>query len=270
VETGFTLFGFPEVHFYGFGLTLIVQCGARRMSISGLLANGWIVGIATSLVAGGLISLFSWLILSKRKRQEFLQRVLIANREVIYAIRPGIAEGHIPTNDVLEGLANATARKYELERKDLFTPSELTDELIKEVMDSSFLSSGQKNDYCAKVTPLRQQAAVAAAAPQAKMPYRDKIDKAVSIVSAVLGVLAAIVSIGLQKGELFGKLEKNMHSTQAQILVSAAVFGVGALLLVIYYSFSQRAKIRGATEKIEEISRKVREATKNLDVKLKG
>lgn len=120
-----------------------------------ILSNGWFVGLGTSLIAGILISLVSYLFISKRKRREYIQNVSMANREIIYAIRPGIAEGNVPTLDVLEALAAATARSYGLRRNELFSTKEVGEELIKEVMDSSFLSSTQKAQYCAQLAPLQ-------------------------------------------------------------------------------------------------------------------
>jgi hypothetical protein len=51
-------------------------------------------------------------------------------------------------------LINATARLYGVESANLFTPSQIAEELIKEVMDSSFISSSQKAEFCAKLTEL--------------------------------------------------------------------------------------------------------------------
>jgi hypothetical protein len=224
------------------------------------LSSGWFVGIITSLIAGGLISLVSWLALSKRQREEFLQRVFIANREVIYAIRPGIAEGHVPTADVLDAMANATARKYELERKDLYSPPELTDELIKEVMDSSFLSSGQKKEYCAQLTPLRQQ-------PVVKVQVRDSdpyAEKMVTIMSMVLGIVSVTLSFGLQRLGFLKKLDGVVDHTQSQIFVAMAVFATMVAILATYFWLGNRQKIKYATDRINDASKKIREVSTRL------
>lgn len=93
--------------------------------------------------------------LSRREDREYREKLGNANREIIYGVRPGISEGQIPTNEVLEALTNSTARRYKVAPTDLYRPSEIAEELIKEVMDSSFLSSIQKSEYCAKLVPLR-------------------------------------------------------------------------------------------------------------------
>jgi len=226
----------------------------------GWLTNGWVVGIVSSLVAGGLISLISWFLLSKRRRQDLLQRVTLANREVMYAIRPGIAEGHIPAREVLDAMANATARKYNLERQDLLTPADLADELIKEVMDSSFLSSTQKGEYCANLAPLRQQPA-ATILPRESQASEDNLP---AIISLIVGMMSALVSIGFQKTGLFKNLSWTLDRTQVEILVSIVVFTASVLILAFYYLLSSRARIKGATEVIIENTKKINEATKSV------
>ncbi len=120
----------------------------QEVHVGSIVSNGWFVGIGSSLLAGIAISLLSYLFITKRNRFEYLQKINMGNREVIYAVRPGIAEGDIPDGSVLTALTNATARRYGLNPNELFTPRQLGEELVKEVMDSSFLSSEQKTKYC--------------------------------------------------------------------------------------------------------------------------
>jgi hypothetical protein len=221
--------------------------------------NGWVVGIATSVLGGGLISLISWYLLSKRKRQEFLQRVALANREVMYAIRPGIAEGHIPSTDVLDAMANATARKYELERKDLFAPPELADELIKEVMDSSFLSSAQKMEYCAKLTPLREHSVVEARVRESEYAA----DQTITFISFILGLIAVVTTLIFQNAGLLDRFKNVLDRTQIRVLAASIIFAAILLLLLLFLRFSGRT-VRDTTERIREISKKITAATKRL------
>src|SRR6185312_1655389 len=100
-------------------------------------SNPWVVGVISGIPSGLLVNWVSRKLLGKREDREYLQKTLIANREVIYAIRPGISEGHIPTYEVLTALINATARRYGVEPEDLYTPKTISEELVKEVMDSS-------------------------------------------------------------------------------------------------------------------------------------
>jgi len=76
------------------------------------------------------------------------RKIAETNQDVIYALRPGVAEGVIPERDVITALVRATSRKHEIPYQDAYDCSSIAEELIKEVMDSSFISAKQKLEYC--------------------------------------------------------------------------------------------------------------------------
>ncbi|MES2664162.1 MAG: hypothetical protein V4629_12765 [Pseudomonadota bacterium] len=117
-------------------------------TIIALLNNTWIVGIIGGVLSGLIVNYVSRYYLSKKENRESLQKIFSVNREVIYAIRPSISEGVIPKLETIEALIIATSRKYLLNREDVYGPKEIMQELIKEVMDSSFINSHQKKEYC--------------------------------------------------------------------------------------------------------------------------
>ncbi|WP_339618177.1 hypothetical protein [uncultured Gilvimarinus sp.] len=109
-----------------------------------ILNNAWVVGIGGGLLSGLLVTLITRYIFSKKDDKEYVQKLATVNKEVVYALRPGISEGHIPDEEVLSSLINATARKYKVARDDVFRPKQIAEELIKEILDSSFISSETK------------------------------------------------------------------------------------------------------------------------------
>lgn len=115
-----------------------------------LLNNPWVVGIFSGIgVTAVTRTLFS-----QSARREYRSRITNVNREVLYALRPGISEGKMPTENVLVSLITATARKYDVNRSDVYQPKDIAEELIKEIMDSSFLSAEVKKSYCEALSPL--------------------------------------------------------------------------------------------------------------------
>ena len=118
------------------------------------LNNPWAVGIIGGVLSGFFVTIITRKLFSKKDNREYLQKLYSANRELIFALRPGVAEGVIPSKKVVELVTNATARKYEVESKDLFGPEQVAEELVKEIMDSSFISSSTKEDYCNKLEGL--------------------------------------------------------------------------------------------------------------------
>ncbi|MBL0477686.1 hypothetical protein JD489_10235 [Aeromonas veronii] len=120
------------------------------------LSNPWVVGIVGGVLSGLLVTLITRYLFSKRERREYLQKVATANNEIIYAIRPAIAEKVIPSNHMLEALFSATARKYSVDEADLYSKVGLANELMKEVMDNTFLSSQQKVEFCDLLSTLKE------------------------------------------------------------------------------------------------------------------
>ena len=111
------------------------------------LENPWLVGIGGGLLSGLAVTWLSRIILSRKDRGEYVQKLKSANREITHAVRPGISEGLVPERRVVLSLINATARKYAVDTTDLHSPDEIQEELTKEIMDSSFISAKTKQEY---------------------------------------------------------------------------------------------------------------------------
>lgn len=119
--------------------------------------NPWVVGIGAGVISSLVVGLIIRAIFSRRDNREYMRRIAQANQEVLYAVRPGISEGVIPTNDVLSRLVSATARRYGLDRSALYDLNEFAAELTKEVMDSSFISASTKEEFCEKLAVIKEE-----------------------------------------------------------------------------------------------------------------
>jgi vacuolar-type H+-ATPase subunit I/STV1 len=119
-----------------------------------LLSNPWFVGIVGSVLSGFLVTWISSRFFSRKDAREHAQRVDAANREVLYTLRAGISEDHVPTEQIVESLLRATARRHRVSRADVYTSEQIAEDLIKEIMDSSFLTSQAKQGYCNKLADL--------------------------------------------------------------------------------------------------------------------
>ena len=108
------------------------------------LNNPWVIGIGGGILSGLLVTLISRVVLSRRDSDEYTQKLQSANREIVYALRPGVSEGYVPDRQVVTFLINATARKYSVDTGDLLDPAAIGEELAKEIMDSSFISASTK------------------------------------------------------------------------------------------------------------------------------
>jgi hypothetical protein len=229
-------------------------------------SNPWVIGIVGSIPGGFLVNWVTGKILGRRENREYLQKVLGANREVVYAIRPGISEGQIPTAEVLTALLNATARRYGVEAADLYSAAQIAEELVKEVMDSSFISSGQKGEYCAKLATLGNTAkpeivetAKEGAAPTAIAVYRQRL---ISSMSMLLGILTTTMTVMYSLMELIRskKLESRLLTDDITkrwdlfipVLATIVTLSVTVLIYIAYRDLLRRR--RGPVEVVRSFS----------------
>jgi len=163
------------------------------------LNNPWVIGI----VGGLIVTAISRYLFSRRDNKEYRQKVVTANQEILYAVRPGVSEGKIASVEVLDSLLTATASKYGVEKDDLYRPSEISNHLIKEVMDSSFISVELKQQYCDALAALKvtriQKEKGELQQPEREKPeaatiseYREKL---VTMLSMMLGIITTIMTV---------------------------------------------------------------------------
>lgn len=92
--------------------------------------------------------------LKKRKKREHSARVRSANAEIISAMHSSTMQGQKASLQVLTAIINSTVRRYQVPPDDLYTPAEISEELIKDAMDSKFLSDAQKAEHCARLAAM--------------------------------------------------------------------------------------------------------------------
>jgi len=187
--------------------------------------NPWFVGIGGGILSGIIVAYITRLIFSKRDNREYAQKLSQANHEVLYAVRPGISEGVIPNNGVLRSLIEATARKYGVDKKDMHDLDDVSSELLKEVMDSSFISASAKQEFCEKLTSIKEEAPLAERVEFEKAydisaRYRRQL---VSVLSGMVGILTGLagVMMSLEKTPIFEP--KNLAFIALPALVAIAI-----------------------------------------------
>jgi hypothetical protein len=207
-----------------------------------ILDNPWFVGIVGGILSGIAATWISRLIFSKRDSREYAQKVAAVNREVIYSLRPGISEGNIPDADVLNALVASTCRKYGVAVPDAFNVVQISEELVKEVMDSSFISSATKQDYCAKLLAMRSPPAPKLE-PQAKSTTEKStsVESIESLRSKMLAQMSAITGVMVATLTLFLTVFKERFDTPVfgpikelslpLVVLAASVVAMMAVLL---------------------------------------
>ena len=124
------------------------------MNLLDWINNPWVIGIAASSLSGIVVTYIGSYLFSRRDSREYAQRVSAVNREVVSSIRIGVSEGIMPDVRVLNALIVATCRKYSVDLIHVLDAKGITQELVKEVIDSSFISAQKKEELCGELVKL--------------------------------------------------------------------------------------------------------------------
>jgi hypothetical protein len=214
------------------------------------LNNPWVVGILGGILSGLVVTVISRRVLGKRENREYLQKVLSANREVVYGLRPHVSEGVMPTPEVVDALIAATARKFGVTAGDLYGRREIGEELIKEVMDSSFIPATRKEEYCKLLAGLGappipatvDQPEVAGFETMAAVSERREARaRAVTLMSVMAGALTMMMTFMMV---VLKEVPTRLFPPGSEIILSmaAAVFALlmSMAVTMIYFRTTRR------------------------------
>lgn len=202
-----------------------------------IFSNPWFIGISGGILSGLIVTSITRFLFSRKDNREYSQKVITANQEILYAIRPGISEGIIPNKQILGALISATAIKYSVAKENLYTIDIFADTLIKEVMDSSFIAASQKEEFCKKLSQLRltsdqPQKNIQTTVSTELSSYRSKM---IALTSIMMGFMTATITLFLllKDNDSITKLNHN-------ITFEAFVPTVTAILLALTVNLASK------------------------------
>lgn len=161
--------------------------------------NPWVVGIGASLISGLIVGILTRQIFTRKVDREYLQRVSRANDEILSAVIPLIADQKLPEPILIESLIRSTGRKYGVPGNDLYSAKSLAEDVIKEIVSTSFLSTPQKTEFSSQVagmipTPGTQEPG-APAANEVSRSYQASRERATTVMSFYMATMAAFASL---------------------------------------------------------------------------
>lgn len=173
--------------------------------------NVWVIGISTGLISGFIIFFIIRFLSSKKENKDYMRKVQLANNEILYAIRLFIVENKLPSKDDINSLLLSTSKKYDLRYSDIYDIHNLVDDLVKEILDNTFLSSAEKNDFCLTTRKLLLEENESKEIIYIKSPTYNT-SKYISLVLGLTTALFTFFSIwtlnkNIQITENFNKLE---------------------------------------------------------------
>lgn len=117
--------------------------------------NPWLIGIGGGIISSGIVFIVTRYIFTRGENREYNQKVATANNEILYSIRPLIVERTTPTKEILDSILIATAKKYKVDRKDVYNEQTIANDLINEIMANAFLTAEIKVELCGLVNRIR-------------------------------------------------------------------------------------------------------------------
>lgn len=121
--------------------------------IIGLLNNNYVISILTGLMVYFITDLFTRV----REKKNYLLKVDTVNKELFNIIKNCIPENNLPSPQILLSIHRSSARNQNVKIEDVDSLFIIFDDLIKEIMDSNFLSYENKINYCEKIMRLNQE-----------------------------------------------------------------------------------------------------------------
>ena len=226
-----------------------------------ILNNPWITGIGGGVISGFIVYFVTSRLLSKKQDKEYSQKVKTANNELLYTMRPLVVQKQIPSKEVVEAIIESTARKYELNKGDLFDVFLLADDLIREVMENAFLESEQKIEFCKKISELKHEEVTEKQIKQIfeKVVYqKDRLSSQyVSILlaaTASMMVLVVTLFLGLKDGLDFNGL--NNFSEVSSITLIGTLVPMTAMIMTMFLKKIKRIEINNRDNKDEKADKK--------------
>ena len=228
----------------------------------GIFNNPWIVGIGVSVISGIIVWLVTTKVLTRRVNKEYLRKIDQANSEILYALRPSIAAGNFPSLEIISSIISATVKKYELLEKEVVGTHEISDLLIKEIMDNPFLPPDQKEKFCGELLNFKKPKSKPKETNKQSSPAYGKLRENfyISILTITMGVFTALASFSISLPTISNKFDST--------LISLLLLPLSAILVTLFaYVYIKYSKQRRVINKIKELLSEVKTNDINSNTK---
>lgn len=213
--------------------------------------NPWVIGILTGVVSGIIVFFVTKLIVKRSEKAEYRQQVSNANLNVINALKPYIAERGLPSRVIFSSIINATARKYGVNAKDMYSIEICCEELIREIITDVYVSNEKKEEYTKSLSEYKNN--VPDKSIELKLidsrsyagAYSDRMtNRVILLMSIMLGVLSMGLTIAFSIAPLnsFYAFENGIEQNAALIIISLLATMMVVLVSEVLLSNLKRKK----------------------------
>ena len=119
--------------------------------------NPWVTGIGGGIISSLIVFFVTKYFFKKKENREYVQKIKLANNEILYAIRPLIIDKKTPLKESFSSLRVFVSNKYGVKLDDLYNHVSLSNDLIAEILENPFLTSEQKEDLCQLILQFKKE-----------------------------------------------------------------------------------------------------------------
>jgi len=149
------------------------------------------------------VALAAGVIVDWKKRKRRRERIELANHEVLQTMRNLTGRQTLPKLDRLNAIFSSNAKKYGVNRDELYSISALADDATNDVMNDPYLSPDQANAYCALIDKFRSENLPPRTAALNESHSRWRADTSIILGAAVLAaVLLSFMSTQISAGAI--------------------------------------------------------------------
>lgn len=210
-----------------------------------ILNNPWVIGIGGGVISSLIVFFVTQYISRKKGKREYLQKIKMANNDILYFIRPLIIERKIPTLEIISAIKFSIAKKYGIKEADLYSEVSLYNDLVTEIMANSFLSSEQKLDFCDLLKQIKEKALYKENSELATLMGKNIFSsKLISILFASISFTMVLTTT------LFMAAESDMYTLESNesinfiLLCVATIIPILMMLVTTVYKDLYKFKIK--------------------------
>lgn len=221
-----------------------------------ILNNPWVTGIGGGIISSLIVFFVTRYAFSRKEKKEYNQKLETANNEILYSIRPLIIEKKIPSSDIFQSIRLATSKKYGVNPEDLYSEFSISNDLINEIMNNSFLSSDQKLELSELLNTMKTPKTSVDKSKEIEIVYVKEKD---GLSSKYNSILLAMVSFATVLAMTLTITQKGLFETEEllkdkfSILITATIIPLMAMtLLYVIKDLKNREKNRESKEKTKK------------------
>lgn len=220
------------------------------MEIWNFINNSWFVGIVGGLLSGLATTWIGRKIFSEKDKKEYIRKIDSTNKEIVYSLRSAISDNIHHDHKIITSLMAATARKNGVLISDIYSIKEVAEDLIKEVMDSSFIPTEYKKKYCEGLTRTylledanKKQEEIPREIRDSLLVYSARRDSIITTSTALLGIMVTVLTFLLtiiqSKSSILDKIDNilfpNLQRSEGLVfLLTAPIIAAISAMMLVY------------------------------------